>query len=78
MNATLVNISREADDWLCMRASIGGEEGKGYYLVMRLHEGQDQTDMIRMLEAVTVALRAAPPLEVEPPKPGNFGIGGKN
>jgi hypothetical protein len=75
---TRVNISRYPDDQICMRASIGGAEGEGYYLMMRLHQHQNQTDMIQMLETVTEVLKIAPVLDVESPDPGKFGVGAAN
>lgn len=72
---TQVHISRFPDDKECMRASIGGVEGEGYYLVMRLHEYQSQSDMIQMLEGILEVLKQAPPLEIEQPSPGKFGSG---
>jgi hypothetical protein len=63
---TQVNISREKDDPICQRASVGGFPEKGFYLVYRFGpEGGKAKDIIRMLETVLTALRYAPELPVE-------------
>ncbi len=63
---TRVSISREKDDPLCPRASIGGIPGEGFYLVYRFGPGGDKrADIVRMLETVLIALRTAPELPVE-------------
>ena len=41
-----IKISREGTDPLCMRASIGGSEKFGYYLVFRGDNLQEMEDML--------------------------------
>jgi hypothetical protein len=62
MNETLVKISREADDLLCLRISIGGRIGEGLYCVYRLGpEGGNREDVIEMVKIILAALENAPP-----------------
>ena len=63
---TNVRISREKDDPLCLRASIGGFSKEGFYLVYRFGPGGGKReDIVDMLETVLAALRYAPELPVE-------------
>jgi hypothetical protein len=61
-----VNVSRYADDPLCLRVSIGGgKEIGGYYCTYR----GTREETIEALEAVLLVLRNMPELPVEePPK----------
>jgi hypothetical protein len=62
MKETLVKISREADDPLVMRISIGGLVGEGLYCVYRLGpEGGNRGDVIEMVKIILAALENAPP-----------------
>jgi hypothetical protein len=56
-----VTLQRLPDDRLCLRASIGGDENKGYYCTFR----GDQKEVIAMIEAVLLVLQYAPKLEIE-------------
>jgi hypothetical protein len=72
---TSVKFIRYPDDAQCMRASIGGFHDMGYYCSIRLHPGQDQSDIVKMLKAVTLTLEHAPKLEIESNHVGSFGSG---
>lgn len=57
-----VTLQRLPDDSLCLRASIGGDERKGFYCTFR----GDQQKVTEMLETVLLVLKYAPTLEIEP------------
>lgn len=46
---TVVQITREAPDTLCLRASVGGTPELGYYLVYR---AEDPSAIVTMLREV--------------------------
>ena len=55
---TPVQIQQNPNDPICMRASIGGFAGKGFYCQIRYGpEGGKPEDLIAMLERVLFALR---------------------
>jgi hypothetical protein len=59
---TPVRIQRNSNDPLCMRASIGGFVGEGFYCQVRYGpEGGKPEDLIAMLERVLFALRMSAP-----------------
>jgi hypothetical protein len=59
---TPVRIEQDPNDPICMRASIGGLAGKGFYCQVRYGpEGGKPEDLIGMLERVLYALRASAP-----------------
>lgn len=51
-----IKISREKTDPICMKASIGGNEQYGYYLVFR---GDSMQEMEQMLIDTTEAFKQA-------------------
>jgi hypothetical protein len=55
---TPVQIQQNPNDPLCMRASIGGFAGEGFYCQLRYGpEGGKPEDLIAMLERVLYAVR---------------------
>jgi hypothetical protein len=63
---THISISREKDDPICPRVSLGGLPGEGFYLVYRFGPGGGkQEDIVQMLETALFALRYASELPVE-------------
>lgn len=50
---TPIKISKDANDPICLRASIGGREGEGYYLLYR----GDEHEVIACIEAVLAAMK---------------------
>jgi hypothetical protein len=59
-DATSLKVIREADDPIALRASIGGREGMGFYLVYR-GEPQDVLAMLRqVVEQAEAVLERGP------------------
>lgn len=54
--AEFVRITKEKTDPICLRASIGGDAKKGYYLVFR---GDNPQDIENMLSDVLNAFKKA-------------------
>lgn len=56
MAITRMVIEREEDDPLCLRASIGGSEEDGYYLIFRGDPEKVSSMLNRVATAANVAL----------------------
>jgi hypothetical protein len=59
---THVTLQHLPNDPICLRASIGGDEKRGYYCTFR----GNQQEVIAMIETVLLVLQNAPQLEIEP------------
>lgn len=57
MSEPIIKISREADDPICIRVSMGGWLEQGLYCVYRLSPGASKEDVIAIVSAVLEALQ---------------------